>query len=256
MRYELYLVINNLDNKKYVGQTSESVGYKKRWQIHVKESLKPRHKTMSYFHKCIKLYGPENFTIKRLMHNIDEKDIDRLECLWIEKFNTFYKNGNGYNMTYGGQGIHGYKHTEITKDKLSKLSKGRSISPEVIKQREITKRTNGYYNYRRNETNWRHKLSLAAKERYKYNDNPFKGKHHTDESKTLISNANGSKVYMLDISSDEILKTFNSAMLAGNYLRELGITNNKTPNCRILAVCKGKAQTAYGYKWKFVECID
>lgn len=256
MLYELYLVTNIVTNKRYVGQTLQSIGYEKRWKRHVNEAIANRKNSRCYLHNSIVHYGPENFVVKRLLKNIEEKDIDRLECLNIIRFNTYYKDGYGYNMTHGGQGVHGYRHTEQTKLSISNTLAGRTIDASILAKREATKRMNGYYAYRKNCTDWRKKLSVAAKERYKHNDNPFKNKHHSDRTKDIISKANGAKVSMLDLETGEVLQNFQSAMVAGNYLQELGLTSNKTPNCRILSVCKGKALSAYGYAWKFTECID
>lgn len=61
-------------------------------------------------------YGKENFTIELIEDNIPEDQIDSKESYYINKFNTF---NEGYNMTLGGQGTHGYHHTEITKKKIS-----------------------------------------------------------------------------------------------------------------------------------------
>lgn len=256
MLYELYLVTNIVNNKRYVGQTLQSKGYKNRWKQHVKEALANRKNSRCYLHNSIVHYGAENFIVKRLLKNINEDDIDRLESVNIKRFNTYYKNGCGYNMTYGGQGVHGYHHTEETKAAISRSQRGKIIDAETVKRREETKRLNGYYEYRRNHTDWRKRLSIAAIERYKNNDNPFKNKHHSDLTKDTISKANGSRVSMLDKNTGKVLMNFQSAMLAGKYLQEIGVTSNKTPNCRILSVCKGRAVSAYGYRWKFTECID
>ena len=44
---------------------------------------------------------------------------------WIETKLT--KKPNGYNLTDGGEGTYGYKHTEETKKKMSEASKGRKL---------------------------------------------------------------------------------------------------------------------------------
>ena len=38
MTYQIYLITNKLNNKKYVGQTKSSIGYKKRFSDHCSEA--------------------------------------------------------------------------------------------------------------------------------------------------------------------------------------------------------------------------
>lgn len=65
----------------------------------------------------------ESFKIELIAEHIPEDQIDYAEMQAIETYNTFYKNKKGYNMTKGGQGVHGYRHTEIDKIKGSQASK-------------------------------------------------------------------------------------------------------------------------------------
>jgi len=257
MLYELYLVTNLITHKRYVGQVRQDIGFMNRWlKGHVAESFAPNAKHHCVFHASIKCYGPENFQVKRLMHNIEEKDIDRLERLWIQKLNTFYIDGEGYNMTLGGQGVHGYHHTEETKQKISKTTKGRKVPLDQLQKRKETlqlMKQSGYFEKRKNHTQWRERLSKSCKERYKHASRTFLGKEHTQESKNKIAKANGHAVMMIDKNTDKVLKIFVSGMAAGRYLNQIGVTTNKTPNGQILCTCLGVQKTAYGYKWKFYE---
>lgn len=256
MYYELYLVTNLINGKKYIGQTNESVGYLKRFQNHIKESKQPFIKSqLCVFHRAIAKYGEENFQVKLLLKHIPEDQIDFYEKLWISKFNTFWKNGYGYNMTYGGSGLPGHHHSENTKELISQ-----SIKSYWQRVKENPEEYNRLCNLRSQNLKGipkseetKKKLSMSAKERYKREINPFSGKHHTNDVKTKIGQANGYKVAMLDLKTEEVLKTFYSAMQAANYLIEQGKTTNKYANCRILWTCEGTAKSAYGYKWKFID---
>lgn len=53
-------------------------------------------------------------------------------------------------------------------------------------------------------------------------------------------------VLMIDKNTNDILQVFPSVEAANRYL-------GKQPNGHIAAVCRGKRQTAYGYKWKYAE---
>ena len=47
-----------------------------------------------------------------------EKEIE-----YIRKYNSYYMNNNGYNMTYGGEGTNGYVFTEEDRQKMSESQK-------------------------------------------------------------------------------------------------------------------------------------
>lgn len=71
----------------------------------------------------------------------------------------------------------------------------------------------------------------------------------TSDYKKTIKKEKSTKIQysidMIDIDTNQILKTFNSALEAGRYI-------NKTAAHRhILEVCREKRKTAYGYRWKF-----
>lgn len=93
----IYLIINNVNNKKYVGQTTR---FQERMWEHQNDL---RH--MSVLQHAFQKYGVENFTVQVLVEIVDNTDIqgqlDELEKFYIEKYKTF---GNGgYNCTSGGQ---------------------------------------------------------------------------------------------------------------------------------------------------------
>lgn len=56
---------------------------------------------------------------------------------------------------------------------------------------------------------------------------------------------------MVDPNTNEIIKIFNSRCEAARY-----VSNSYNAQAHIMAVCKGKRKTAYGYKWKDVELKD
>lgn len=256
MYYELYLITNLINQKQYVGQVNEAKGYLNRFKEHIYESTRPQKKSqLQILHKAIAKYGVENFQIKRILKHIPESQIDYYERLWIWKFNTYWKNDGGYNMTLGGSGLPGHHHSPETRKLMSESSKAlwKEIKQDPQKYQYLcTLRSNNLKGIPKSE-NTKKKLSKAAKERFKREINPFAGKHHTESTKQRIAEANGLKVVMLDIITEEPIKEFISAMQATNYLIEQGKTTNKYANCRILWVCQGTAKSAYGYKWKFIE---
>lgn len=271
MTYELYLVTNKINGKRYVGQTQSNIGYESRWRDHWQEALRGEgHQCV--FHSAIKGYGVGAFEVKRIIHNIPECDIDRLEVLWIDKLHTFYIDGHGYNMTRGGQGVHGFRHTEETKQKISNTLKCRPSywTPELIEQVERKKRESGYYEKRR-QTQWRENISRSQKEYYKTHDGTFLGKKHSDETRKKISDIRkgqkaseetklnmvlqrGTPVAMIDPDSNEILQTFSALSLAQKYLLKIGATTTRYATDGIRPACK-TGKVVYGYKWKFLTSV-
>lgn len=61
------------------------------------------------FHKKIREYGIDNFELEILEEVPNKCDLDEKEQYWIKEKNSFVKNGNGYNLTTGGQRRKGNK---------------------------------------------------------------------------------------------------------------------------------------------------
>lgn len=103
-------------NKSYIGQT-----------IH-EQTRFARHRRMegdNKFHNAIKKYGFDNFEYEVLFTIYDERTrvkqkLDLMERYYINRYDSF---NNGYNMTLGGDGGSGTKHTEEFKKCLSKRMK-------------------------------------------------------------------------------------------------------------------------------------
>lgn len=98
----IYGYKNKINNKWYIGQTSMPI--EERHRLHISGAT---HKKASdyncLFHKKIREYGIDNFELEILEEVPNKSDLDEREQYWIEKKNSFVKNGNGYNLTTGGQ---------------------------------------------------------------------------------------------------------------------------------------------------------
>jgi len=99
----IYLITNLINDKVYVGQT---LNYKDRMKKHEKSGKNPKY----YFPYAISKHGWENFTKEILIDDVPEEDLDNLEINYIDFYNSF--GPGGYNLTIGGGGASGYKHTE------------------------------------------------------------------------------------------------------------------------------------------------
>lgn len=248
--YQVYKIKDRLDQVIYIGVTKDSKGYLQRFEEHKNEA---RLGYTTLLHARMREQGIENFKVILMLHDIPDDKISFYERLWIKKYSTFYKDSDlGCNMTLGGKGNLGYIFTDHARMKQSEWAKKNwekiKNDPELYRQ-ECQKRSNSLRG-KPKSVEHRRKLSLIGSKRTK-EKNPFYGKHHTEETKHILTLSNGLPVYMLDKNTKAILKSFESALQAGHYVQSLGITKNKTPNGLILDVCHGKLKSAYGYSWKF-----
>lgn len=93
----IYLITNDINDNKYVGQTSRNI--QERFKEHIWDSKNVRHP--SKLHNAIHKYGKEHFKIQEIEF-VPLDQLDEREKYWINKYNTVK---NGYNISLGGQGI-------------------------------------------------------------------------------------------------------------------------------------------------------
>lgn len=97
----IYLITNLINNKKYIGQTSNTIEY--RWQQHCSHANDPK-KALG-IDGAIAKYGPENFKIEKIKECPIE-ELDKWEIYYIKKYQTYQGDNleKGYNLTLGGKG--------------------------------------------------------------------------------------------------------------------------------------------------------
>ena len=95
MYVNLYIVTNDVNNKVYIGQTSETL--KRRWRNHINDAMYKDGNT-NKFHNALITIGISHFNI-RLIGQFDVSVIDEKEIEYIAKYDSFK---NGYNSTLGG----------------------------------------------------------------------------------------------------------------------------------------------------------
>jgi group I intron endonuclease len=130
--FNIYLVINKINDKKYVGITRHPI--KKRWREHLSAS---KAGSKYKFHKAIRKYGNDNFIVNVIETVNNETDLLTKEIAYIEKYNSFKC---GYNNTLGGEGSHQltikelnrYKKTFLETKSLTKTAKVYGKSPAMM----------------------------------------------------------------------------------------------------------------------------
>lgn len=133
----IYKYTNLINGKNYIGQTTSTL--ERRDKKHLQQIG-----DNTYFHRALKKYGRENFSLVILENDIPENLLDTRECFWIEQFDSYYLHEKGYNMTKGGkwgtsnQKVFGKEVEEIkmqiltTKKTFQELSEEYKISLSCI----------------------------------------------------------------------------------------------------------------------------
>ena len=93
----IYIITNDINNKVYVGQTTQTL--QERWNGHIRTA---RSNTVPHFaiHNALNKYGVEHFKISAIENNVLYSELNKKERYWIEFYNS--KSPNGYNLTDGG----------------------------------------------------------------------------------------------------------------------------------------------------------
>lgn len=119
MTYYIYKITNLMNNKVYIGY-SKDVPQRMRQHKILSSKDKPKH----HLHRAIKKYGWENFLSEIIFCSKDkEYTLKEMEPYFILEYKTLTES---YNMTRGGDGVTGHKHSDETKKRLSDLCKGKS----------------------------------------------------------------------------------------------------------------------------------
>ena len=225
--YTVYKITNICNEKIYIGVTSKTV--EQRWKSHILSSRK----NQLALGAAIRKYGEDNFKIEVLELCSSKHQALEQEIFWIKELKSYISSGRGYNMTLGGDGLFGYKHSEETKRAMSKKRKG-SLNHNFGKQWGRTSHPADF-------------LEMMS-EMHSGQGNPMYGRKHSDTSRQKISEANKLRTYkttpVLQYSLDgSFLKRFESAQEAAKAV--CGRDD------RILSVCKGQRKTHKNYKWQY-----
>lgn len=103
----IYSITNLVNDKKYIGKTTQSNPYD-RWKQHIqlannKNNLNESNTAHSMpICRAISKYGSDKFKF-RVLEECDDDKVNEREKHYIEQYNT--AEGKGYNCTYGGEGI-------------------------------------------------------------------------------------------------------------------------------------------------------
>ena len=169
-RRGIYIWTDASNGMQYVG-----------WSVDMNRRIKRHYKctrSCPYFHASL-AKRPDQFSVLMIDYpNLTSEQLKVLEISYIKALGTNMP--NGYNMTEGGDGITGYRHTQEFKQKLSKDRKG-------IPKPKSVRLAVAESNRRRTQ---------SAETRKKIGDS-LKGRIHTEETKQKISESQkGDKHHM------------------------------------------------------------
>lgn len=220
----VYTITNIINGKLYLGSTKTS--FISRWSSHYK-SLKNGYHHSVKLQRAVTKYGIENFKFEIL--EIAPPELSP----YIEKYwmNILDPVSNGYNISYSVfGGCFGYKHTENFKTKQQSKMFGNNVREGQLHSN--TSKT---------------KISESVKDFYI--NNP-KAKVISENARQRIIRLNKTnqiknKIPIVQINPDtgKLVKTWSSSK---DVETEMGWFATS-----ITKVCKGKAEKAYGFIWKY-----
>lgn len=177
----IYKAENKVNGKVYIGQTTVGLVY--RMNCHFSETVAERY--VSHFHNAIKKHGKNNFTWEIIEHCESKEELDEMEYHYIKQYNSFE---GGYNLTLGGDGQLGFKHSEETKATLSNIQSGEknSFYGRKHSKKTIEKIRTAVTGKLHTEE---HKKKITGK------GNPFYGMKHTKKVRDKIARKNKERVW-------------------------------------------------------------
>ena len=123
-KFYCYLITNKINNKVYVGITSDIKNRIRQHRYDVKKKNSP-------LYNSIRKYGENNFSITIIRAKSSWNKICEYERNIIKKLNTMNRN-YGYNLAKGGEGAYGAVRSKETKAKLRAITK-KQMTPEARK---------------------------------------------------------------------------------------------------------------------------
>lgn len=122
----IYEVTNRKNGKVYIGKwRGESA--QRRWAQHVSEAKRGGDR---YLCRAIRKYDSDVFAVEVIYRAKTDDELSKMETFFIILHQS-HRPENGYNMTLGGDGTVGWKHSEETKQAMSDSRQGYEVSKET-----------------------------------------------------------------------------------------------------------------------------
>ncbi len=165
--YSIYKVTNLVNGKIYIGYDSD-------WPTRMSQHCGAYKRSDYAFYAAIRKYGWDNFCWECVYQSKDEHHTKNvMESYFIEHYRSYvgFDDCNGYNMTLGGDGTSGYKHSSEQKENKKTYYienygvEHNSKIPEVVQKRKETQiELYGFEHYSKTEEH-RKKITQSNNER-------------------------------------------------------------------------------------------
>lgn len=283
----IYLITNDINDKKYVGLTSGTV--QARWDKHCRNA----NLGIDYaIYRAMRTHGIEHFSVSTIEEELDFQTLCEREQYWIQFYDTYNK---GYNETLGGEGnrrytpeaIYALWDTGITVSEIAKqlgcvrttvystlaIYNGYSLEESLSRRNDSFKKktvqfdVNGNYiaTYESEEAACLAVGASCGSVGLCCNSN----KHCTVKGYIWLWESDKDKIYdvvaelrktrrrstpemqaVAQLDSDgHIIAIFENAKAAA-------ISFGRTRDIHIGECCRGKRNTCFGYKWRFLNDLQ
>ena len=258
--YCVYIHINKTNDKVYVGKTIYGDNPNKRWKNG------SGYRTQSYFYRAINKYTWDGFEHKIVASLLTKEEAINFEKLLIKLYNARNPK-HGYNCTNGGEGMEGYHHTEESKLKQINSMKKYYSNPEYIQNmRDVSHKRvilqftlDGIFvNKYESAMEVERQLGVlnATVSKCAFNQLPSAGgyiflfeediKYIDRRVEKYLYSKKPRHEHIVQLSLDgKFISEWTGSADAGNAL------NISYKN--INAVCRGKRNTAGGYRWMYLS---
>lgn len=214
--------------KVYIGTTSQNV--ERRWNSGKGYTL------CKAFYNAILKYGWDNIKHEVLFTNLSEERAKRLE---IELIRHYKKLRISYNITNGGDGMLGYRHSEEVLVRLRKSLKGRKSPNKGKCMKESTKIKLSIIN--KGKT-----LPLSVRDKIRKANSGIKlGDNVGFEKRSKSKDSYCKAVEQLD-DTNNVVATFRSAIDAARYYNK-----GKSAASKITECCRGTRNKTLNNKWRY-----
>ena len=213
MSVRIYKIVNDINEKIYVGKTCNSL--EKRFAQHLSDAYKEQEEKRPLY-QAIRKYGKEHFSIE-LIEECEDSLSSIREQYWIGYYEGYEK---GYNATRGGDG-----RIRIDHDKVFQLIKQGKIAKEIADEVGCS-------------VDWIYSLAKASKEKIVH--------------EVAGSERAKRRVKQFD-KEGNFIQSFESIADAARWLYEQGKvpTLNGGVRTHISKVCQHERKSAYKYLWEY-----
>ena len=254
------------NGKVYIGQTNQPL--QKRFKNGEGYTLCP------LIHRAILKYGWDSVKTEILYDNIQtQEEANELEILTIQEYNSTDPD-YGYNLAAGGGAVlkcdenlvlkkwnEGFSVNEIAnllnwnRNTISRALTRLNISEEERKQRSQERHSLfcRKFDYEAIFNDWKEGLSCKElQEKYNCSDSVIKNVldiNHIPKNERYSQGRKRLRVNQISVNQYDLNGNF---LRSFNSIAEANLSLNKSQNSsNIVAVCKGRRKTAYGYIWKY-----